>query len=63
MHTPHSSLVRLCLFVLLSATAATDHSVFSKAVAILSDCNLAVGLRFWVQYTQMYECVCVCVFH
>lgn len=41
-------------FVLLSAT--TDHIVFSKAVAILSDCNLADGLRF-----SRRGDVCVCL--
>lgn len=51
----------VCLFVLLSATATTDHSVFSKAVAILSDCNLAAGLRFSTQGVCVRLCVSVCV--
>lgn len=49
----------VCLFVLLSAPATTDHSVFSEAVAILSDCDLADDLRFSTQHKE--TCVCVCV--
>lgn len=49
-------------FVVLHATATTNHSVLCRAVAILPDCNLARSLRFPTRDGMKWHVrVCVCL--